>query len=96
MIISELFHEESYLEIYKHPRVFDKYMEILITITAEFNSVTIYNCHSKPNWIQWPFYLDLGSTKPFCKVFQEHTTLCAKNICKCVLLELVKKLHNIN
>ena len=40
MIISELFHEESYLEIYKHPRVFDKYMEI-ITITAEFNNVTI-------------------------------------------------------
>ena len=26
MIISELFHEESYLEIYKHPRVFDKYI----------------------------------------------------------------------
>ena len=32
---------ESYLELYKHPRVFDKYMEILITITTEFYNVIL-------------------------------------------------------
>ena len=62
-----------YLEIYKHLRVFDKYIEMLIAITTEFNNVIlelIYNCQLKPNWIRWPFYPDLGSTKPLARCFR--------------------------
>ena len=46
---------------------------MLIAITAEFNNVIlelIYNCQLKPNWIRWPFYPDLGSTKPLARCFR--------------------------
>ena len=71
-IISDLFHDESYLEIYKHSRVFDKYIKMLIAITAEFNVILelLYNCQLKPNWIQWPFYPDLGSTNTLARCFR--------------------------
>ena len=52
---------------------------MLITIISEVNN-TIYNCQSKPNWIQWPFYPDLGSTKPFARCFR--STLEVKKIMK--------------